>query len=136
MQNRVQRYKKYFKYTTKEKSKGSAPTNEVAHAGEGEGEAETGVETGEKLSRHAGDELQTDSQTHHKNNEDIPVEIEEGEERFLALGKTQNARRVTLDEIVKHQRERDGYRDGNQTQPPRALGMHSVDIKHRTDTRN
>ena len=37
------------------------PTDEIAYAGEGEGEAETGVETGEKLSRHAGDELQTDS---------------------------------------------------------------------------
>ena len=61
-------------YSTLNFSYGLPPTDEIAYAGEGEGEAETGVETGEKLSRHAGDELQTDSQTHHKNNEDIPVD--------------------------------------------------------------
>ena len=113
-----------------------APGNEVTEAGEGEGETKAGIEAGKELCRHAWDELQTDSQAHHKNDEDITVEVEEGKERFLAFGEVEDAGGVTLDEIIEHQRERDGYGEGDQTQPPCAVGMRGVDQEERLNAGN
>jgi len=76
-----------------------APTDQIPDTGYGEGGSETRIEGRKELHRHTRYELQTDSQTHEKENHYITTQVKEGEERFLAFREVENAGSVTLDEI-------------------------------------
>lgn len=85
------------------------PTNQVADTSDGEGGAQAGIETGKEFNGNKRKVFQANTETHHAEDEDIAVPVEESKERFLALREIEDACGVSLDETVEHQREADRH---------------------------
>ena len=99
------------------------PTDKVPYSRYCEGCTEAWIESGKELCGHSGNEFQANAQSHHEEYEEVAVQIEKGEQRLLPFGEIEDSTGVSFDEVVEHQRKNNNNNDGNQGQPPYALGM-------------
>ena len=73
--------------------------------------------------------LEADAESHHEEDEHIAMQVEEGKERFFALGEGEDAGGVSLDEVVEHQRKTNGHGHSDEAKPPHPFGMRGMGLQ-------